>query len=139
MRPTPKDGNDDPEAVYGLQFTYAAQEKAAAQQEARQTWKEKQDARMKEVAENRLNTDVFYGPQNWRYMAQGQFRDIAPIEAHDNGRITAFRYPGNMPVPSVFIVSNGGSGLPTPAPQANRRSRIPKAPSRCRRRRIWTI
>jgi type IV secretion system protein VirB9 len=107
VRPTPKDGNDDPEAVYGLQFTYVAQEKVAAQQEARQTWKEKQDAKMKEVAENRLNTDVFYGPQNWRYMAQGQFRDIAPIEAHDNGRITAFRYPGSMPVPSVFVVSNG--------------------------------
>jgi type IV secretion system protein VirB9 len=107
VRAAAKGGEDDPDATYGLQFTYAAQEKAAAAVVARQTWQEKRDAKLKEVAEARLNTDVFYGPQNWRYMAQGQFKDIAPIEAHDNGRISAFRYPGNMRVPSVFIVSNG--------------------------------
>jgi type IV secretion system protein VirB9 len=103
----PKDGSDDPDAIYGLEFTYAVQEKAAAVVVAKQTWKEKQDAKMKETAEARLNTDVFYGLQNWRYMAQGQFKDIVPVEIHDNGRLTAFRYPGNMAIPSVFIVSNG--------------------------------
>lgn len=106
-----KNGDDDPDATYGLQFTYAAQEKAAAQVVARQTWQEKRDAKAKEVAENRLNTDVFYGVLNWRYMAQGQFRDIAPIEAHDNGRLTSFRYPGNMRIPSVFIVTNGAQRI----------------------------
>jgi type IV secretion system protein VirB9 len=108
VRKGPSDGSDDPEATYGLQFTYAVQEKAAAAVVAKQTWKEKQDAKMKEVAEARLNTDVFFGGiQNWSYMAQSQFHDIVPVEAHDNGRITAFRYPGNMRIPSVFIVSNG--------------------------------
>ncbi len=107
VRAAPMDGSDDPAATYGLKFTYAAQEKAAAQVVARQTWQEKRDEAVKRVAEARLNTDVFYGPQNWRYMAHGTWRVIAPIEAHDNGRITSFRYPGNMAVPSIFIVTNG--------------------------------
>jgi type IV secretion system protein VirB9 len=107
VRAEPPGGADDPDATYGLQFTYAQQEKAAAAVVAKVTWQEKRDEAVKRVTEARLNTDVFYGPQNWRYMAQGLSKDIAPIEAHDNGRITSLRYPGNMHTPSIFIVTNG--------------------------------
>ena len=62
---------------------------------------------MQAVAESRLNTDVFYGQQNWAYVAMSNFRTITPIEAHDNGRLTAFRYPGNMDHPAVFKVLDG--------------------------------
>ena len=101
----PTDGSDDPLATYGLKFTYAVQEKAAAAIVQQVSWQQKRADATKKLAEDRLNTDVFYGPQNWRYMAQGRFKDIAPIEAHDNGRLTSFRYPGNMQVPSIFIVT----------------------------------
>ena len=102
-------GDDDPDVTYGLEFTYAAQEKAAAAVVQRVSWQEKRDAAAKKLAEDRLNTDVFYGPQNWRYMAQGLYKDMVPTEVHDNGRLTALRFPGNMAIPSVFIVSGPGT------------------------------
>ena len=103
----PKDGSEAPDATFSLSFTYPIQQKQAAQQVAAVSWKEKQAAKMQAVAESRLNTDVFYGQQNWAYMAMSNFRTIAPIEAHDNGRLTALRYPGNMDHPAIFKVLDG--------------------------------
>jgi type IV secretion system protein VirB9 len=107
----PKDGDDAPEASFSLSFTYPIQERAATQAKA-QTWKQKAADRAKEIAAARLNTDVFFGQQNWKYLAQGRVRDIVPVEAHDNGRLTAFRYPGNMAHPAVFVVLDGQQGVP---------------------------
>jgi type IV secretion system protein VirB9 len=109
--PTPADGSEDPAATFSLMFTYPLQEKAAAQQVAAVSWKEQKAAKDKAVAEARLNQDVFYGVQNWKYLAQGKDSDIAPTEAHDNGRITGFRYPGNMPHPTVFVVTDTTPGM----------------------------
>ncbi len=105
--PAPRDGSEAAEATFSLSFTYPIQQKQAAQQVAAVSWKEKQAAKMQAVAESRLNTDVFYGQQNWAYMAMSNFRTIAPIEAHDNGRLTVLRYPGNMDHPAIFKVLDG--------------------------------
>jgi len=107
----PKDG-EAPEVTFSLAFTYPLQEKVAAQAKAQASWQQRQAARAKETAEARLNTDVFYGRQNWKYLAQGRVRDIVPVEAHDNGRLTAFRYPGNMAHPALFVVLDGRQGAP---------------------------
>ena len=110
----PKDGSEVPDATFSLSFSYPIQDRAAAQAKAQTSWKEKQASRAKEIAEARLNTDVFYGEQNWKYLAQGKARDIVPVEAHDNGRLTAFRYPGNMEHPALFVVLDGQQGIPEP-------------------------
>lgn len=34
---------------------------------------------------------------------------IAPTEVSDNGQVTTFRFPGNTPVPSFFIVTPDGT------------------------------
>ena len=89
-----------------------------------------------ELAEARLNTDVFYGPQHWSYMVFGRDKDIAPTEAHDNTRLTALRYPGNMGHPAVFKVNDGVQGKPSvcqdsgqPKLSCKRRSRRSIPPS----------
>ena len=100
-----KDGDDDPDATYALAFTYPHEEHAAAVQQAAMTWKEKKAAKEREAAEARMATDVFYGPRNWKYLATGD-TSIAPYEASDNGYLSAFRYPGNTTVPSIFLVDS---------------------------------
>jgi len=117
--PTPEDGTEDPTATFSLTFKYPKGQAAAVvakpssePQVAAILWKRKQTAKDKEIAEAKLNTDVFFGPQNLRYLAQGRSRDIAPIAASDNGRLTAFRYPGNLGVPSVFVVQDAKPGIP---------------------------
>jgi type IV secretion system protein VirB9 len=111
--PPPGGGGEDPHATFGLSFTYPIQEKEAQQQQARMAWQERRKAKALEVAEARLDTDVFYGPQHWSYMAVGHDRDIAPTEAHDNTRLTALRYPGNMGHPAVFKVNDDVQGKPS--------------------------
>lgn len=101
-----------PDVSYALSFTYPIQEQQAKVQVARLTWKQKQEEKQREIATARLNTDPFYGPQNWQYLAQGIARPLAPIEVHDNGQITAFRYPGNMAQPAIFRVLDNEPGQP---------------------------
>lgn len=117
--PTPEDGTEDPTATFSLTFKYPKEQVAAAvvkpssaPQVSPISWKQKQTAKDKESAEAKLNSDVFFGPQNLRYLAQGRSHDIAPIAASDNGRLTAFRYPGNLGVPAVFVVQDAKSGVP---------------------------
>ena len=58
-------------------------------------------------AQSRLAVDFFSGPRNWRYAAQGSHA-IEPAEVSDNGRLTAFRFPGNMTVPTIYTVALDG-------------------------------
>lgn len=58
-------------------------------------------------AQARLAVDFFYGPRNWRYTAQGS-RSIEPAEVSDNGRLTAFRFPGNSTVPTIYTIAPDG-------------------------------
>lgn len=97
---------DDPRATYGLTFTYPVQEKQAKAEARQVAWK----ARRKQDLEDRVKTDIYYGPRNWKYVAQGtrSAKDaLAPDEISDNTQVTAFLYLGNRRVPSVYEVSGG--------------------------------
>lgn len=60
-----------------------------------------------QLAQARLAVDLFYGPRNWRYTAQGA-SSIQPLEVSDNGRLTAFRFPGNQALPTIYTVAPDG-------------------------------
>ena len=51
--------------------------------------------------------DPFSGNRNWHYIAQGN-RSILPLEVFDNGFSTVFRFPGNVRIPSVFVINPDG-------------------------------
>lgn len=59
-------------------------------------------------AEARLAQAWAEGPRNWRYVAQGSAL-IEPLEVSDNGRQTAFRFPGAMRLPVIFTLAPDGS------------------------------
>jgi type IV secretion system protein VirB9 len=98
-RSEPADGSDDPDATFGLIFTYPTDVQVASAAVAKKA-AEDNEAR---TSRNRLEADVFYGMRNWRYTAKGD-RGIAPTEVSDNGRLTAFRFPGNTKIPAIYIV-----------------------------------
>jgi type IV secretion system protein VirB9 len=87
-------------AIYAVSFTYPRDE-AAAQVQAEAVAREK-------AAEARLTAAWAQGPRNWRYVAQGS-NMIEPTDVSDNGRQTAFRFPGNMRVPTIYTAAPDGS------------------------------
>jgi type IV secretion system protein VirB9 len=95
---------EDPSAIYGLTFTYPADEKAAAVVAFRQA-RQNVDTNK---AIDRLKVDFFYGERNWRYVAMGD-RRIAPTEISDNKWMTGLRYPGTLSMPAVFWLGPDGS------------------------------
>ncbi len=101
----PKDDGDDPDAVYGLIYSYPREVHEAAVARARVA----QAARQKSAAVDRLSTDFFSGPRNWKYTAHGKDAWLAPAEVSDNSRLTAFRFPGNTQIPSIYVVAKDGS------------------------------
>ena len=89
--PTPQDGTNDPAATFSLTFKYPKDQappvvptSSSAPQVAAISWRQKQAAKDKEIAEAKLNSDAFFGPQNLKYLAQGTSRDIVPVAASDN-------------------------------------------------------
>jgi len=76
------------------------------------TWKEKKAKAENDIYIAALQSDPAFGDQNYRYVVQGRDRNIAPVAASDNYHITGFRYPGNMPQPSIFKVEDGVQGPP---------------------------
>ncbi len=100
----------DPSVTLSLTISYAQQtaqqQRTTTVQQAKMTWQEKAAAKAQAVAEARLATDPTYGTQNWQYIVQSANPNLPPVEAHDNGRITAFRYPGNMAHPTVLLVND---------------------------------
>ena len=88
---------------FAIQFTYP--------DDMRQAAIEKRDRSTAGAAEreaqSRLSVDFLSGPRNWRYAAQGSHA-IEPAEVSDNGRLTAFRFPGNMTVPTIYTVAPDG-------------------------------
>lgn len=101
----PKDDSEDPDAVYGLIYSYPRAVHEAAIARARVARAERQAA----VAAERLSTDFFYGERNWRYKAHGKDAWLAPAEVSDNTRLTAFRFPGNAQIPAIYVVAKDGS------------------------------
>ena len=76
--PTPQDGANDPAATFSLTFKYPkdqappmAPKSSSTPQVAAISWRQKQAAKDKEIAEAKRNSDAFFGPQNLKYLAQG--------------------------------------------------------------------
>jgi type IV secretion system protein VirB9 len=109
--------NQAPGVYYSVQFTYpadvAARRQAAALVAAR---KEAADEAAKaaalqlQIAHDKMESeahDPFSGQRNWRYAAQGD-HSILPLEVWDNGFSTMFRFPGNVRIPSIFVINPDG-------------------------------
>lgn len=106
-----------PDSYYSVQFVYpreealarqkAAAAKAAVARLAREarlvSWRLHQ-AHNRLEAEARNPTSI---NANWHYVAQGD-RSILPFEVHDNGFSTVFRFPGNVRIPSFYIINPDG-------------------------------
>jgi len=102
---------------YSVQFTYPADEAAAAAARAKaeaariaQLNQEALSQAEKTAATSILNnqrTDPFIGPRNYRYVAQGD-RSLAPLAVWDNGYSTVIQFPGNTRIPSIFVIDPDG-------------------------------
>lgn len=106
--PKPDEDCDDPRLVNGLSFIYPDDPKAGIKEISAQ---QRLLAR-RNSAEERLKTDIFYGPRNWHYIAKGTEiakNALAPDEVSDNSQVTGFRYLGNRKVPSFYIIEADGS------------------------------
>ncbi|MDO9711777.1 TrbG/VirB9 family P-type conjugative transfer protein [Paracraurococcus lichenis] len=119
---------DDPEATYGLAFTYPdderAEREAAARAEAearRVRWEAEAPMRQARAEalqtagmRARLDTDTLAGGacRNWRYEAEanatGRER-ILPDEVSDNGQETVFVFRGNRELPAFYRLAADGT------------------------------
>ena len=106
-----------PGIYYSVQFTYpaddAARQSAAAAVQAAKDLAEAQaraaqyQLQMAHQEMEQKARDPFSGERNWHYVAQGN-RTLLPLEIFDNGYSTVFRFPGNVRIPSVFVVNPDG-------------------------------
>lgn len=106
-----------PNLYYSVQFTYPEQEAAARQKAAAEQAAAAKAARQARLANWRLHQahnmleagarNPFSGKKNWHYIAQGD-RSIGPLEVFDNGFSTVFRFPGNVRIPSIFVINPDG-------------------------------
>ena len=108
---------NSPGVYYSVQFTYPDQEAAkrraiaAAQAAKDQVASQAREAQLQlQLAHSQMEQrarDPFSGNRNWHYIAQGD-HSILPLEVFDNGFSTVFRFPGNVRIPSVFVVNPDG-------------------------------
>ena len=90
-------------AQFAIAFTYPEDAQLAAKAD-----RHKRDTDMRErMAQQRLSLGILDGPRNWRYVARGS-GTIQPAEVSDNGRMTAFRFPGNQSLPTIYTVAADG-------------------------------
>jgi type IV secretory pathway VirB9-like protein len=84
----------------------AAKAAAEKRQAAIAAWRRQQADKKEQIAVARLKTDVFYGPRNRNYTnkAETKYKYLAPSEVSDNGWLTEFQWPGNIPPPAITIV-----------------------------------
>jgi type IV secretion system protein VirB9 len=113
--PTTANGSDG--VFYSVQFTYPADEAAAAQ--ARANAEAERVARLNQMALaraqetaatsilNAQRTNPFIGPRNYRYVARGD-QSLTPLSVWDNGYSTVLQFPGNTRIPSVFVIDPDG-------------------------------
>ncbi|MFT2095093.1 TrbG/VirB9 family P-type conjugative transfer protein [Acidiphilium sp.] len=102
---------------YSVQFTYPADEAAAAA--ARAAANVRKVERLNRLALRKATataahaifrnerTDPYAGPRNYRYVAQGD-RSLAPLAVWDNGYSTLLRFAGNARIPSIFVIDPDG-------------------------------
>ena len=106
-----------PGIYYSVQFTYPNEEAArrralvAAQAAKSHAARQARDALVQlQLAHAQMEQrarDPFSGDRNWHYIAQGD-RSVLPLEVFDNGYSTLFRFPGNVRIPSVFVIDPDG-------------------------------
>lgn len=101
------------EPAEGTQFAINFVYPEDARQEAAEADHKRQASADELAAQDRLAADFYYGPRNWRYTAQGSTA-IQPLEVSDNGRLTAFRFPGNMTLPTIYTVGPDGQEVIVP-------------------------
>jgi type IV secretion system protein VirB9 len=91
-------------AMFAVNFTYPTDERAMrAAADARAASRS-----IEQMAQQRLALSWAEGARNWRYVAQGSVM-IEPVEVSDNGRQTAFRFPGNMRLPTIYTLAPDGT------------------------------
>jgi type IV secretion system protein VirB9 len=110
-------GPNAPEIYYSVQFTYPTEELAtrralAATRAAKALADAQADAAQAQLqlAHNQMEErarDPLAGDRNWHYVAQGE-RSLLPLEVFDNGYSTVFRFPGNVRIPSIFVINPDG-------------------------------
>ena len=110
-------GVDAPGIYYSVQFTYPAEEaekrRVLAEAQAakdRLAWQAREAQRQMALAQRTMEErarDPFLGERNWHYVAQGD-HSLLPLEVFDNGYSTVFRFPGNVRIPSVFVINPDG-------------------------------
>jgi len=108
---------DAPGIYYSVQFTYPADEAnrrhalwAAQAARSRSAARARETAAQLQIAHEKMEQearDPFSGDRNWHYIAQGD-RSLLPLEVFDNGYSTVFRFPGNVRIPSVFVINPDG-------------------------------
>ena len=91
-------------AMYAIRFHYPDDAENTRSDVNRQ----RAAAAIEKAAMTKLARAWAEGPRNWRYVAQGSAR-IEPKEVSDNGRQTAFRFPGNMRVPTIYTLTPDGT------------------------------
>ncbi|MCP3468661.1 TrbG/VirB9 family P-type conjugative transfer protein [Bradyrhizobium sp. CCGUVB23] len=96
---------------YSVQFRYPVEEAAARRREGEQ--RIAADRLRAESAYQQRTQDLLSHPvtnpatNNWHYVARGD-RSLLPIEIVDNGFTTAFRFPGNVRIPSIYTIDPDG-------------------------------
>ena len=101
---------DEPRAQFMVRDTYPEQEVAAARERAKEraaAWQAKQAAMQLALA---TTAPV----QNCSYVEQhdpDHPLPFVPVSVCDDGQSTTMRFPGNMPVPSVFIEGPDGKEM----------------------------
>lgn len=104
---------DTDSAMYAVHFRYPQDERA---ERAARRAQAAERARERD-AQARLAAAWAEGPRNWRYVAQGSVA-LEPAEVSDNGRQTAFRFPGSRRVPVIYAVAPDGAEAIVPATMA---------------------
>jgi type IV secretion system protein VirB9 len=92
----------NPDVYYSVEFTYPDDRRAKREQIALDL----EALRAHNLMEDAANQPLA-GTQNWRYVADGD-RSLLPLEVVDNGFSTAFRFPGNSRIPSIFKIDPDG-------------------------------
>jgi type IV secretion system protein VirB9 len=110
-------GQDAQGVYYSVQFTYPAEEAARRRATAAAAYAKRHAEALARAAQLQLQLahdqmeqrarDPFSGERNWHYVAQGD-RSLLPLEVFDNGYSTVFRFPGNVRIPSVFVMNPDG-------------------------------
>ncbi|MET3523989.1 P-type conjugative transfer protein VirB9 [Mesorhizobium abyssinicae] len=104
---------DQADLYYSVQFTYPADEAAARRKEA-QRHSVVDETRARALYDqsvqdslNRPSANAAPNERNYHYVAKGD-RSLAPLEVFDDGYTTAFRFPGNSRIPSLYIINPDG-------------------------------